>query len=444
MTFTMNTLPQEQLAQQINDSIFSLNTLMEKNPDLTSDVLPFMQGTFAKLKQLVGYKLSFEQSYEILQIATNYLPKALHSYCGLPIEYRNKKPIKANKTARDLLIGDLKILKKQVYEFENTLFSELEQSMRVNSNVIKEKFSTQMQLATQVESSNDDNFINQFDIEKFKSNESYSSLFVKEVEERKPLTQAISSVMNTGNDLTRVAKGFSSKLSEFYSHHAKSVSDFFSWICFIAIIIAAPTAIYFGCSYLNREISLNSDSINHTTSMYHVMENNVLSASQVKELSQKDYNDLINGSIFRKSMVSYQTNGNIITVLLKDIPTKYCETMVDSHDTDFVNSTMKINNIALPEQHIISDKYYLRNNNHKLCYLEENNIQLTLDSAHIYKNHSLQVNHDVAWKNVQNEIIAKDKMTIDQLLKEYKDNSKRLWYYEQFDKQLKQYQENIK
>lgn len=438
----MNSLPQEQITQQINDSVSSLTNLMEKNPDLIQDVLPFMQGTFAKLQQLVGYKLSFEQSYEVLQIATNYLPKALHSYCGLPIEYRNKKLIKGDKTARDLLIGDLKILKKQVYEFENNLFAELEQSMRVNSTVIKEKFSSQMELATQVESAKDDNFINQFDIEKFNSNDSYSSLFIKNNTEPKALTQAISGVVNTGNGIHKVAKNCFSGLKNTYINHSTSLKNMIGNIALVLVIVSVPASIYFGCSYLNRENSLNNDSIKHTTSMYHIMENSLLAATQITDLSQKDYKDLIGSSFFRKSMVSYQTNGSNITISLKDIDSKYCKDMVDSYTVNFNESSMTINNIVLPEQHVISDKYYFSNNNHKLCYLDNNNINITLDSAKIYKNHTLQVQHDSGWLAAKQAVINKDKAEIETLVTIHK-NSKSLWQYENLLSELTAYEMKI-
>ena len=112
MTTTFSNQEQENLSQLIFNSIDEIGRKMEETPDLALDVLPFMSPSFAKIKQLALIKQSDNVDYyELIQIATNYIPKVVHTYCSFPLEYRNKTIIKNNLTARQILIEDLKILR---------------------------------------------------------------------------------------------------------------------------------------------------------------------------------------------------------------------------------------------------------------------------------------------------------------------------------------------
>ena len=186
-----NTTPEtSSMIQRIFTSIDSVGSTLESNVNLKDDVAPFMLASLAKIKQLSMVKQDFETLYQLMQIATNYLPRVVESYCGLPIEYRNTKILKDGKSARSMLVQDLKIFKKQVTEIESNIYSGLENQIQVNSKVIRDKYETQFQLADEVDALGDQCFIDQFDYNKYAKTPNYKSItFKKEPDKAKEIRQ---------------------------------------------------------------------------------------------------------------------------------------------------------------------------------------------------------------------------------------------------------------
>lgn len=124
-----------------------LTTQLAANPDLRSDVLPFLLPTIAKLKQIASFiedkkQDNMEAYYEFNSICTNYLPTTIQSFCSLPIEYRNTKVLKNNKTARELLIEDLQKIIAQTDVVEDSLLSKEEKAFLVNNTYLSGRLDT--------------------------------------------------------------------------------------------------------------------------------------------------------------------------------------------------------------------------------------------------------------------------------------------------------------
>lgn len=406
------------IKQPIFESVSSLTELMQKTPDLQGDVLPFLNGTFAKIKQLTMHNVPFEVSYELMQIATNYLPKTVHAYCALPIEYRNKKEIKGTKTARDLLIGDLTLIKKQVYELESTIFSDLERNIRINSNVIKEKFEGQMQLATEGETG----FINQFNVDKYTTSAHYlDNMFTKVPQEPTPTQKTVNVLAKTGSVAGKVAlSGFSivknmahtllSPLGRILFSFYKMIKNNIGMILGIGFIVILMGGFISLMAYDHPEVVYHRAAKNHLSTSYQVMQATQLTSEQLAGFSKEDYAQFAKDAQLAQTKATYKVNDNNLNVVLEGYDQNHCKEMVDHHSNSLPETQMKINTINLPEKTVYSNNNYFINNNHNLCYLKENNsIEVNFNSKGIYEDGQLQNKKDSAWINKQLSIAKQTK-----------------------------------
>jgi hypothetical protein len=387
---------QEQISQQIFSSIDQLSAFMQNIPDLANDVVPFMTGAFAKIKQLSVHQNKFEVSYELMQIATNYLPKSIHAYCALPIDYRNSKPIKNSKTARDLLIGDLTLIKKQVYELESTIFSDLEREIRVNSNLIKEKFEGQMQLATQMETENSSGFINQFNLTDYTNSPNYfESIFHKTMPAPNVAEKTVKTLTTTGNTVLKssisISKKICSKIKPKLINAGKNIARIDGQDVFVTIMFSVFalfmgglfSLIYFDGRYSSYVRDFNKDLVADSQ----FMGVTPLTQNQLTEFANKDYKELIDGSDYRKENIKYTLGANKLNITAKSIEKSDCTRLIDHQVESFPNIHLEINGIAIHDSPPTTK--ILDNTNYNLCYLKSGNVvNAIMDTKEIYlKNH---------------------------------------------------------
>jgi hypothetical protein len=124
--------------------------------DLKDDVYPFVQPYILKAYALLrnddissangkSQDVLFndvEQKNAIENILYRDLPGVIDIYTKMPLDYRNEKIVKHNKTHRNLLLENIEILTKKLKEIETEAYSNFDQRMSVSNRFIKEKYDT--------------------------------------------------------------------------------------------------------------------------------------------------------------------------------------------------------------------------------------------------------------------------------------------------------------
>ncbi len=167
---------QEPSSTNTKASLDSLMARIVENPDLNKGILPFLMPTFVKLKQIADFiegttpsPDNFQAFYEFKQVCTTDLPNTIEHYCSLPIEMRNTQVLKNKKTARELLIDNLKGIIIKVGEIETSLLSKEAQEFLVNNAYLDKKFST---------SNQDLSFSDDFDYKNWSQTSEAQSLYI--------------------------------------------------------------------------------------------------------------------------------------------------------------------------------------------------------------------------------------------------------------------------
>lgn len=372
---------QQEIIQQIFSSIDSIGQLMESTVDLHSDVFPFMRASLAKIKQLtLATSAKDENIYELFQISTNYLPRALNAYCSLPLEYRNTKKIKSDKTARTLLIEDLKIFKQQVQEIEKQIYAGIENQIKVNSNVVRSKYEQRFQLASEVENLEEDGFINQFDFNDYSQNQDYTKITFKKMPSAKQIAdektaQTLKFVKDTGfslmNGLSKLFKGIISGLEKF----VLAVLDFFEPIFVPAIIIAFVGGAIYLLTLIPCYSNYTQAYLKTAASIHEVMAVSLIPQVEFEQFAKTKQQEMIDGSSYRKERTKFAVNAanQSFSMSITGIDKRECKSFIDNKEIQFDAANIKINGIALPQDNEVSNWWALENENHKLCHLEGNN-----------------------------------------------------------------------
>lgn len=369
----------QKTVDNIQIGITSLIDMLNQEVDLKDDVLPFLKPTLNKISQMAHHKMDFENLYELFQITTNYLPRTVQSYCGLPVEYRNTKIIKDSQTARDLLVADIALLKSQVTSIENKIFAEIETSIKVNNKVIKEKFTPQLQLATEVEKDEGQKFINQFDIKKYINNPNNYDVFHKNL-------QLPTNKFNNANKTQEIlstasikGKGFIEITGSFIYSKFKTLKVTLSKLVIPTLIVTCVIGFLSLPYFAERGSILRTHTSEQLDSMYAVLKNHSLSSQQLLELKNKNEALLIDDSDYRKERVQYDFKNNIISINVLDYSKVACEKMINYQKDKLQNTQLEINNIIVSNS---NSKQF--NNNAELCYLEDNSLKISFDQQKIY------------------------------------------------------------
>lgn len=370
----------QKTVDNIQIGITSLIDMLNQEVDLKDDVLPFLKPTLNKISQMAHHKMDFENLYELFQITTNYLPRTVQSYCGLPVEYRNTKIIKDSQTARDLLVADIALLKSQVTSIENKIFAEIETSIKVNNKVIKEKFTPQLQLATEVEKDEGQKFINQFDIKKYINNPNNYDVFHKNL-------QLTTNKFNNANKTQEIlstasikGKGFIEITGSFIYSKFKTLKVILSKLTIPTLIVISVIGFLSLPYFAERGSILRTHTYEQLDSMYAVLKNHSLSSQQLLELKNKNEALLIDNSDYRKERVQYDFKNNIISMNVFNYSKDACEKMINYQKDKLQNTQLEINNIIVSNS---NNKQF--NNNAELCYLEDNSLKISFDQQKIYK-----------------------------------------------------------
>lgn len=133
----------ENLLNQIYDQI-------DLKQDIFDYVQPFILNAYALLRNdevakeqgninSILFK-DIEQKLAVENILYRDLPGIVDIYIKMPLEYRNEKLVKNNKTHRQLLIDNIEILCKKLKSVEHDAYSQFDQSMRVSSRLIRERY----------------------------------------------------------------------------------------------------------------------------------------------------------------------------------------------------------------------------------------------------------------------------------------------------------------
>lgn len=81
-----------------------------------------------------------EQKVILQNILYRDFPGIIDIYTKTPLEYRNEKILRDNKTYRELLIENVEILCKRIKKIENDAYSQFDVSMKVSNTLIKDKY----------------------------------------------------------------------------------------------------------------------------------------------------------------------------------------------------------------------------------------------------------------------------------------------------------------
>lgn len=376
----MNT--QENVNTKIILSLNSIRQVMADTPDLRDDVLPFINSTFNKLEELANMDLSDRPdiSYEVYQVGTNYLERTINSYCSLPLEYRNTQHIKGDKTARDLMICDLTLLKKQVVVLEKEIFKDVEALVRTSNTFIKTKYASELELANEI---TPDTFINKFDINSVDSK--MVSYFGRKQVIKEGIRVKTKSYVNNTISLLSSMKLFLAWSYPKCFNLMKSILSFFGNEFMIVISILTfmiYMLIYVLIPWINQS-NYYANAPAEITTMYDLLKVNKLNSVQVQDLSDKQEKKLVDDVPYSKGKFSFKSNGKNIIASFNTFSVNDCQNFVDYKENSFQNTDVYINNIKLPEVHLYSNRFRIKNNNHKLCYLDSNSIRVDLNAEKI-------------------------------------------------------------
>ena len=396
MTTTFSNQEQENLSQLIFNSIDEIGKKMEETPDLSLDVLPFMNPSFAKIKQLALLKQSDNVDYyELIQIATNYIPKVVHTYCSFPLEYRNKTIIKNNLTARQILIEDLKILRKQIDAVEKNMYSSFETQMKINSTLMKEKYNTSFQLQSDVDSSFNDNFINQFDITQYTENLDYKKIhFTKDETQiaaeklkqeklkakkaaQEQMIRKISSIVKASSSrIFQSTSNFSHKFLRASGNILETIWDTFGF----GIIVISVFLFFIGgfISLINfgeRDSRLFRNSLSSVQKIHGVMSTSKIPTLELPKFIEKIKEETIDGSYYRENNLSFNPleNNQGLVMHIKEFSKIRCSHFIDWKEVSFDYVDLKVNGITLPQDNLFSNYNAFKNENHNLCHLDNGN-----------------------------------------------------------------------
>lgn len=381
------------IIERIFSSIDSTGQKMESTIDLKDDVYPFMLSTLAKIKQLALAQQEFQTQYELMQIATNYLPRVIDSYCGLPMEYRHKKAIKNDKTARELLIEDLKIFKKQVMEIESNIYKKVEQQMQVNSRLIRDKYEHQFQLADEVQALENDGFVAQFDYDKYAKTPDYKNIAFKKNPDKSEVAkkEAMANIRAISNNGIKAAQYLWAKSISGLNIFIKGVGSFVAEAFFPVVVIGALVCVFGG---LGMVLILETKEGNYIESI-RTTANSSYQVMSVSMIPENEFTNFVNqrqemmfkeSSLAQKEVVFATDKSNSsFTISAKDLSGYKCKGLIDQKELNFDKASMTVNGISLPQDMVISNYYAYENDNHKLCHLEEGNrISIQMNNKTIF------------------------------------------------------------
>lgn len=118
--------------------------------DVFEFVQPFILNAYALLRHDEDLKedgkidqvlfKDLEQKVTLQNILYRDFPGVIDIYTKTPLEYRNEKILRNNKTYRELLIENVEILCKKIKKIENDAYSQFDISMKVSNTLIKDKY----------------------------------------------------------------------------------------------------------------------------------------------------------------------------------------------------------------------------------------------------------------------------------------------------------------
>lgn len=389
-----------QMTDQIFTDIDKIGVVLESNVDLSQDVAPFMTSTLAKIKQLALAKDGdYEAQYELFQIATNYLPLTINSYCSLPIEYRNTRIVKENKTARQLLIENLKLFKKQVLELEKQFYSAIENQIKVESSFVHQKYASQIELATQLDNIGEDGFVNQFDFSQYKDSPHYKDITFKrelsqdEIQAKERAEKNNQRIAYVGSKAQELGSFLIDSTKNIFTVIGKGTKVFLGGIIEASIFLIAPVfivgvigifiaAIHFGF----RDNAMRDSVVEASQQIHSVMSVNIIEPSEFANFVNTKTTELI-GSDYRKEniKITYDTKKQTMSMQVSDFDKDLCVDLIDEKENKFDATTVLINGMPLPQDNTISEYRIFKNENHTLCHLKEGNkVTLNFDNQAIY------------------------------------------------------------
>lgn len=139
-----------------NTRVENLLTQIYSQVDLKDDVFEYLQPYVLKAYGLLrSDQLNIENGKAnavlfqdpehknaIENILFRDLPGFIDIYTQLPLDYRNEKIVKGNKTHRDLLIENVEILSRQLKGIEHSAYEIYDQRMSVSNRFIKERYNS--------------------------------------------------------------------------------------------------------------------------------------------------------------------------------------------------------------------------------------------------------------------------------------------------------------
>jgi hypothetical protein len=440
-----------QMTDQIFTDIDKIGAVLESTVDLSQDVAPFMTATLAKIKQLaIAKQGDYEAQYELFQIATNYLPKTIDSYCGLPIEYRNTRIVKADKTARQLLIESLKIFKKQVFDLEKQFYSAIENQIKVESSFIHEKYASQLELATELDKVGDDGFVNQFDFSQYKDSTHYKDItFKRELSQEEVQAKARSEKNNeriayVGNKIQSVSKSvFNSSvniltvvgkgLGLFLVGILKIFSELFGVILFLTALVGIITMIVRS----QRDDNMVEQVVKTSADIHSIMGINIIPSSEFAAFVNAKTKELIDDSSYRKERVhvTYDSKKQHISMQVDDVDKDLCMDLIDKKEDKFDSVFIHVNGMSLPQDNAVSEHKIFINENHTLCHLKEGNkLTLDFDNQKIYNFVKGNISLTSAEKATKIANLEKELATFEEISKEPSNARYPAYYSERVDK----------
>jgi hypothetical protein len=397
---------QQDYTDKIFRSLDDMEALFVKEVDLQTDVATFMKSVFLKIRRLCNQTTDEGHLYDLYKIAVIFLPRTFEAYCDFPVDVRNLRVIKDNETSRDILIKDLTLIKNQVINIENEIYSSLETKVRVNSNILKEQFDSQMHLATDTELNT--TFENHFDIHAYMASEAFQKqiinkpVSVKETQAQEQLAKEL--LVEKKKEQSRL------KIQQFCSS-VKSLSRRLFKICFFGgIVIFIAWGIYYLSFNSKNSYRLQANTANELANIEYMMHTTSLNDEQLKSFIGNSVATITGSDNWRATHLHLITQGQLIKGKITGIDNDDCQKFIDAQIADFPDASVMINNIVLPAKDLQYSSYFTLSAQHpdyKLCYLNENNmIDFSLNSADLYAQHQQLIHgsHDAIKQKVDNLI----------------------------------------
>jgi hypothetical protein len=132
-----NQLSTEEIERALNELV---RKVRKRLPPESLAKVKSIQASILSIQPLLAANSGDQNSFVLRQTALEYLPKALEHYLSLPPAFANLHPIRAGKTARQLLDEQLDLLDREMQELLVVAAANDTQKLLAHGRFLEQKF----------------------------------------------------------------------------------------------------------------------------------------------------------------------------------------------------------------------------------------------------------------------------------------------------------------